>query len=274
MTPYDFTEDQIERYSRHIILPNVGGKGQRTLLRSKALVLGAGGLGSPAALYLTTAGVGTLGIVDCDTVELSNLNRQILHSTKEVGVNKTDSAKWKLKNLNPDVNVINYHLRVHSSNIFDLIGGYDVVLDGTDNFPARFLINDACVMAKKPLIHAGVFRFEGQAMTILPGKGPCYRCVFSEPPPPGLVPSCQEAGILGSIAGILGAIQATEAIKVLLGIGEPLVGRLFLFDALEMQARTITIPRDTHCAVCGKHPTITKLIDYEETCETDLVKNE
>lgn len=262
-----FTDDQVKRYSRHIILPKVGGKGQKKLLQSKALVIGTGGLGSPAAYYLAAAGVGTIGLVDDDRVDLSNLQRQILHTTSEVGISKTLSAGHKLIALNPDIHVEQHELRVDSTNAMELIGEYDVVLDGTDNFPARFLINDACVMSGKPLIHAGIHRFEGQAMTILPGEGPCYRCVFPEPPPPGLVPSCQEAGVLGCIAGVLGTIQATEAVKVLLGLGDPLVGRMLVFDALEMSFRTVKIPRDTQCAVCSERPTINKLIDYEQACE-------
>ncbi len=272
MPSFNFSEEQVERYSRHIILPKVGGKGQRKLLDSKVLVVGAGGLGSPAAYYLTAAGIGTLGIVDDDTVSLSNLNRQILHRTQDVGTSKTKSAAQTLQELNPDVHIIQHNLRIRAENILELITDYDVVVDGTDNFPSRFLINDACVMAKKPLIHAGVFRFEGQAMTIIPDAGPCYRCVFPEPPPPGLVPSCQEAGILGCIAGVLGTIQATETVKVLLGIGEPLIGRLFIFDALELCARTVTIPRNKDCAICSDHPAITQLIDYEKTCEMGKVE--
>ena len=264
---FEFSDEQIERYSRHIILPHVGGKGQKKLLSSKVLTIGTGGLGSPAAFYLAAAGIGTLGLVDSDRVDRSNLQRQILHTTSDLGVPKTESAAKKLRDLNPDCTVVEHALRVDSGNILELIEAYDVVIDGTDNFPARFLINDACVMAKKPLIHAGVFRFEGQATTIVPGEGPCYRCVFSEPPPPGMVPGCQEAGILGCVAGILGTVQATEAIKVLLGIGEPLIGKLLLFDALEMQFRKVSIPRDRDCAICGENPTITRLIDYDLECE-------
>lgn len=264
---FDFSEDQIRRYSRHIILPQVGGKGQRKLLQSKVIIIGAGGLGSPAALYLAAAGVGTLGLVDDDVVDLSNLQRQIIHFTSDLKSPKTDSAAQKLKNLNPDVNVIQHSFRLDSGNILDVLQPYDVVLDATDNFPTRFLINDACVMAKKPLVHAGIFRFEGQCFTIKPGEGPCYRCIFPEPPPAGLVPSCQEAGILGCVAGVLGTIQATEAVKVILAIGEPLVGKLLTFDALEMSFRRISIPRDKDCAVCGDHPTITELLDYQQTCD-------
>jgi len=263
---FGFSDEQIERYSRHLILPQVGGKGQRKLLDSKALIVGAGGLGSPVAYYLAAAGIGTLGLADSDRVDRSNLQRQILHSTPDIGIPKTESEAHKLIALNPDCQVVQHPIRIDSSTILALIEGYDVVIDGTENFPTRFLINDACVMAKKPLIHAGVYRFEGQATTILPGVSPCYRCVFPEPPPPGLVPSCREAGILGCVAGVLGAIQATEAIKVLLGIGEPLLGILLIFDALEMQFRRVAIPKDPECAICGEHPTIARLFDSDPSC--------
>ncbi len=262
-----FTEEQIERYSRHIILPKVGGKGQTKLLESKVLIMGAGGLGSPSAYYLAAAGVGRLGLVDDDVVSLSNLQRQILHTTYEIGKPKTESAAHKLRAINPDVEMVPHPIRVDSSNILPLIQEYDIVLDGTDNFPARFLINDACFMAKKPLIHAGIFRFEGQIISILPGQSPCYRCIFPEPPPPGLVPSCQEAGIFGSVAGILGTIQATEALKVLLNLGEPLTGKLLTVDVLEMNFRKITIPKSKDCPLCGETPSIHELIDYELACE-------
>lgn len=262
-----FTDEQVIRYSRHILLPKVGGKGQKKLLQSKALVIGVGGLGSPSAYYLAAAGVGTIGLVDDDSVDLSNLQRQILHFTSDLGVPKTASASAKLRALNPDITVVEHRLRVDSTNILELLAGYDVVLDGSDNFPTRFLVNDACVMAGKPLIHAGIHRFEGQATVIMPGQGPCYRCVFSEPPPPELAPSCQEAGVLGCIAGVMGTVQATEAIKVLLGIGEPLIGRMLIFDALEMNFRRVQIPHDRDCAVCGDHPTITELSDYKQGCE-------
>lgn len=262
----EFNDTQIERYSRHIILPHVGGKGQKKLLQSKVLVIGTGGLGSPALFYLAAAGVGTLGIVDDDEISLSNLQRQILHTTPEIGTSKTESAAKKLNAINPDVNIVQHRTRVDTSNIMEILEAYDLVVDATDNFPARFLINDACVMSKKPLIHAGIFRFEGQILTIIPGEGPCYRCLFPEPPPPGLVPGCHEAGILGCVAGVMGTIQATEAIKVLLDLGEPLIGRMLTFDALEMNFRRITVPRDKNCAVCSDHPTITALIDYEQAC--------
>ncbi len=262
----NFTEQQLQRYSRHILLNEVGGKGQKKLLAGKVLVVGTGGLGSPSAFYLAAAGVGTIGLVDFDNVELSNLQRQILHSTKDIGRAKTTSAKEKLQNLNGDINVIEYKERLTSANILDVIKEYDIVIDGSDNFPTRYLVNDACVMANKPLSHAGIFKFDGQATTIIPKKGPCYRCLFPEPPPPGAVPSCQEAGILGVVAGTLGVIQATEVLKYLLSIGDLLVGKLLTYNALKMNFRTIKIPRNPKCPVCGDHPTITQLIDYELFC--------
>ncbi|MGD0112035.1 MAG: molybdopterin-synthase adenylyltransferase MoeB [Armatimonadota bacterium] len=263
----EFTDDQIERYSRHIILPEVGGDGQRKLFAAKALIIGAGGLGSPAGLYLAAAGVGTIGIVDSDAVELSNLQRQVLHATSCLGRAKCLSAKDTMEALNPDVRVIPYHERLSSANALEIIAGYDVVLDGSDNFPTRYLVNDACVMARKPLCHAGILRFEGQLTTIVPGEGPCYRCLYPEPPPPGLVPSCQQAGILGVTAGVMGLLQATEAAKLILGIGEPLIGRLLLYSALDTSFRDVRVPRRPDCPVCGDSPTITKLIGYEEFCQ-------
>jgi len=262
----DLSEDQIERYSRHILLPEVGGEGQWKLLQSKALLIGAGGLGSPAGLYLAAAGVGTIGVVDSDTVDLSNLQRQVLHCTPRLGQPKCLSAKQTMEELNPDVHVIPYHERLTSENILGIIADYDVVLDGSDNFPTRYLVNDACVMSHKPLCHAGILRFEGQVTTIVPGEGPCYRCLYPEPPPPGLVPSCQEAGILGVTAGVVGLIQATEALKLILGIGQPLIGRLLLYGALDASFREVRVPRHADCAVCGDSPTITELIDYQEFC--------
>jgi len=261
------TDEQIERYSRQIILPDVGGKGQEKLLKGSVLIIGAGGLGSPAALYLACAGVGKIGIVDSDKVELNNLQRQILHSTDDVGQPKVESAKESLNNINGDVEVIPYHTRITSKNILDIIKGYDIIVDGSDNFPTRYLVNDACVISKKPLSHGGIFRFDGQAITILPGEGACYRCLFHEPPPPGLVPSCQEAGILGAVAGIIGLIQANEALKYILGIGKLLTGSLLVFNALDSSFRKVKVPMNPDCPVCGKNPTITKLIDYEEFCQ-------
>jgi len=259
-------DDQIERYSRQILLPNVGGKGQEKLLNAKVLIIGAGGLGSPAALYLTSAGIGTLGIVDSDKVELNNLQRQIVHSVNTVGMLKVESAKNRLNAINPDVKVIPYNIRLTSENILDIIKDYDIVVDGSDNFPTRYLVNDACVFSNKPLSHGGIFRFDGQAITILPHKSACYRCLFSEPPPPGLVPSCQEAGVLGAVAGIIGVIQANEVLKYVLEIGELLAGKLLVFNALDSFFRQVKVSRDPKCPVCGKNPSITKLIDYEQFC--------
>jgi len=260
------SEEQIERYSRQIILPKVGGKGQEKLLAAKVLVVGAGGLGSPIALYLAGAGVGRLGLVDSDNVELNNLHRQILYTKEEIGKPKVEVGLQRLRALNTDTEVIPYRLRLTSENIMEIIKDYDIVVDGSDNFPTRYLVNDACVLAKKILVHGAFFRYEGQAMVIKPGEGPCYRCLFSEPPPPGSVPSCQEAGVLGALAGVIGLIQATETLKLILGIGEPLVGKLIIFNALEMSFRTVKVPRDPNCPICGEHPTVTKLIDYEWFC--------
>lgn len=260
-------DDQIERYSRQIMLPNLGGKGQEKLLGAKVLLIGAGGLGSPCALYLASAGIGKIGIVDSDKVELNNLQRQILHSTQNVGKSKVESAKTRLGAINPDVNVMTYNLRLSSENIMELIKDYDIIVDGSDNFPTRYLVNDACVLAKKPFSHAGIFRFDGQAITILPGESACYRCLFPEPPPPGLVPSCQDAGILGAVAGVIGTIQANEVLKYILGIGELLTGKLLVFNALDSSFRQVKVPKDPKCPVCGESPTVTKLIDYEEFCQ-------
>lgn len=261
-----FTNEQIDRYSRQIILPNIGGKGQEKILKAKVLVIGTGGLGAPCDFYLAAAGVGTIGIVDSDNVELNNLQRQILHTTESVGTPKVASGKARLTALNPDVNVVCHHLRLDSSNILDIIKEYDIVVDGSDNFPTRYLVNDACVIAKKPLVHAGIFRFDGQIMTIVPGVGPCYRCLFPEPPPPGAVPSCQEGGILGAVAGVLGVLQANEVLKFILGAGQLLAGRLLIFNALDSSFRTVKVPKDKDCPVCSDQPKITKLIDYQEFC--------
>ncbi|MBI4316882.1 MAG: molybdopterin-synthase adenylyltransferase MoeB [Chloroflexi bacterium] len=260
-----FTEEQIRRYSRHIILPEVGGKGQRKLLNAKVLLIGAGGLGSPAALYLAAAGVGHLGIVDFDDVDLSNLQRQVIHHVHDLGRPKVVSATETIKDINPDVNVVQYPTRVSSENIMELITGYDVIVDGCDNFPTRYLVNDACVLAGKPNVHGSIFRFDGQATVFYPGRG-CYRCLFPAPPPPGMVPSCQEAGVLGVLPGIIGVIQATETVKLILGAGEPLIGRLLLYDALTMEFREVKIRRDANCPICGDSPTIKELIDYEQFC--------
>lgn len=260
-----FSEEQIRRYSRHIILPEVGGKGQKKLLTSSVLLVGAGGLGSPAALYLAAAGVGKLGIVDFDNVDLSNLQRQILHHGHDVGRPKVESAVEAIRDVNPDVRIVPHTVRLSSENILDLIAGYDVVVDGTDNFPTRYLINDACVLSGKPNVHGSIFRFDGQASVFLPGKG-CYRCLYPEPPPPGMVPSCQEAGVLGVLPGLVGVIQAIETIKLLLGVGDSLAGRLLLIDTLSMDFREVRLRRSPNCPICGDHPTITELIDYDQFC--------
>ncbi len=260
------TESQIERYSRQILLPNVGGKGQERLLKAKVLIIGAGGLGSPAALYLASAGIGKIGIVDFDKVELNNLQRQIVHTFKSVGEPKVESAKNTLNAINQDVEIVPYELRLTSENILDIIKDYDIIVDGSDNFPTRYLVNDACVLSGKPLSHGGIFRFDGQAITILPEKSACYRCLFPEPPPPGLMPSCQEAGILGAVAGVIGTIQANEVLKYVLGIGNLLAGKLLVFNALDSSFRQVKVLRNPECPLCGQTPTVTKLIDYEEFC--------
>ena len=262
----EFTSEQIERYSRHIILPEVGGAGQQKIMKGKVLVLGAGGLGSPAALYLAAAGVGTLGIVDNDKVDITNLQRQVLHFTGDVGRSKTESAAEKLRKLNPEIKVNEYNMKISSENIRDLIKEYDIVVDGTDNFPTRFLVNDACYFEKKPLVHGAILRFDGQVMTIIPDEGPCYRCIYREPPPVGMVPSCQQAGVIGSVAGIVGTIQANEAIKILLGVGETLKERLLVIDALAANFRQIKTKKDPRCPLCGENPSIKELVDYEDAC--------
>src|SRR5881394_2501357 len=260
------TNDEIKRYSRHLILPEVGVEGQRKLKAAKILCIGAGGLGSPVALYLAAAGVGRIGIVDFDVVDFSNLQRQLLHGTSDVGRSKLASAKDRLLELNPHITVETYETTVTSENALDLFRGYDVILDGTDNFPPRYLVNDACVLTGKPNAYGSIFRFEGQASVLGTKEGPCYRCLYPEPPPPGLVPSCAEGGVLGVLPGIIGVIQATEAIKLLTGIGEPLIGRFLIYDALKMKFRELKLRRDPDCPVCGTHPTVTKLIDYDEFC--------
>lgn len=260
----EFTEDQIKRYSRHIILPEVGGKGQKSLREARVFLAGAGGLGSPAALYLAAAGVGTIGIIDPDMVDISNLHRQIIHQTQDIARPKVISAKEKLETLNPDVNVITYTDRLTSRNILDIISGYDIVIDGTDNFPAKFLINDASVISGKPLVHGGILRFTGQVFTIQPKISACYRCIFKDPPPAGLVPTCQEAGVLGALAGVIGTIQATEAIKLILGIGDLLTDRLLTYDASKTRFREIKIKRNPACPSCGDDAGEIGLIDYEQ----------
>ena len=263
------TDEQIERYSRHIILKEVGVKGQKKLLNASVLIIGAGGLGAPAAMYLAAAGVGKIGIVDADEVDLSNLQRQIIHATADIGKPKVKSAKETMNAMNPDVEVVTYHKFVDSTNIREIIREYDFVIDGTDNFPAKFLINDACVMEKKPFSHAGIIRFKGQLMTYVPGQGPCYRCVFKNPPPKDAVPTCKQAGVIGAMGGVIGSLQAMEAIKYIVGIGDLLTGKLLTYDAINQEFRKIKLPSDTSkCPVCGEHPTITELIDYEqEVCE-------
>jgi len=267
-------EDQIERYSRQILLPNIGGKGQEKILQARVLIIGAGGLGSPAALYLAAAGVGTIGLVDSDVVELNNLQRQIAHTTSRVGTPKVESAKKAMTDINTDIKVITHNERVTSKNIIDIIKDYDIIMDGSDNFPTRYLVNDACVLSGKPLSHGGIFRFDGQAITILPGKSACYRCLFPEPPPPGLVPSCQEAGILGAVAGIIGTIQANEVLKFILGTGNLLTGKLLVFNALDSYFRQVKVPRNPKCPVCGENPTVTELIDYEQFCSLHKTREE
>jgi molybdopterin/thiamine biosynthesis adenylyltransferase len=256
-----FTEEQIERYSRHIILKEVGGKGQQKLLGGKVLIIGAGGLGSPIALYLAAAGVGTIGIADADVVELSNLQRQIAHQTKDIGTAKVLSARDKMEAINPDVRVNTYHTWISAGNIRDIIDGYDFVIDGTDNFAAKFLINDACVLAGKPYSHGGILHFVGQTLTFIPGQSPCYRCIFPAPPPKDAIPACSQAGVLGVLPGVIGMLQATEALKYLLGMGELLTGRLLIYDALAMSFRTVKVRRNPRCPICGENPTITELKD-------------
>ncbi|MBV8258443.1 MAG: molybdopterin-synthase adenylyltransferase MoeB, partial [Actinobacteria bacterium] len=266
--PRTLTSEQRARYSRHILIPEVGDEGQQKLLDSRILMIGAGGLGSPAGLYLAAAGVGTLGIVDDDRVDASNLQRQIAHSTETLGEWKADSAKRTLEALNPDVNVITYKERITSENVERILAdGWDVIVDGADNFPTRYLLNDAAVWHDIPLVHGSIYRFEGQVTVFRPHEGPCYRCLFPQPPPPELAPSCAEGGVLGVLPGIIGSLQASEAIKVALGIGEPLVGRLLLFDALSTEFSEVTLRRDPSCPVCGDTPTITEYVDYVEFCQ-------
>ncbi|WP_438020899.1 molybdopterin-synthase adenylyltransferase MoeB [Sorangium sp. So ce315] len=264
--PPSLTEAQRDRYSRHLLLPEVGEVGQAKLLASKVLLLGAGGLGSPAALYLAAAGVGTLGLVDADVVDNSNLQRQVLHATSRVGIPKVDSAEVAIRDLNPDVKVVKFQERVDSSNVDRIFDQFDIIVDGCDNFPTRYLVNDASVFKKKPVVHGSIFRFEGQVTTFMPGVGPCYRCLYPEPPPPHLAPSCQEAGVLGILPGLVGMIQATEAVKLILGRGAPLIGRLLTYDSLRMKFGELKLRRDKNCPACGESPTITSYIDYEGFC--------
>ena len=267
------TNEEISRYSRHLILPEVGMEGQQKLKAAKVLCVGTGGLGAPLSLYLAAAGVGTLGLVDFDTVDASNLQRQVIHSTATVGKLKVDSAELMLKGLNPNLNVIKHNVMLTSANALDILKDYDIIADGTDNFQTRYLVNDACVLLGKPNSYASIFRFEGQASIFGAPDGPCYRCLYPEPPPPGLVPSCAEGGVLGILPGLLGVIQATETIKLILGIGEPLIGRLLLVDALGMGFRTLKLRKNPDCPVCGTHPTVTELIDYDQFCGIEKPKD-
>lgn len=265
--PVKLTEAQLERYSRHILMPEVGEKGQAKLLESKVLLLGAGGLGSPAGLYLAAAGVGTIGLVDADVVDASNLQRQILHATSRIGMPKVESAEKALTDINPDVKVVSYRERLLSDNVDRIFGaGWNVIIDGCDNFPTRYLVNDASLFHKIPVIHGSIFRFEGQVTTFAPFEGPCYRCLYPEPPPAHLAPSCAEAGVLGILPGMIGILQATEAVKLILGQGEPLVGRLLTYDSLRMAFRSLKLRRDKACPACGENPTIREYIDYEGFC--------
>jgi adenylyltransferase/sulfurtransferase len=262
----ELTPDDLSRYSRHLILPEVGMEGQRRLKAARVLCVGTGGLGSPLALYLAAAGIGTLGLVDFDIVDASNLQRQIIHSTKDIGRKKLDSAEEKLLALNPALNVVKHDTMLSSANALEILKDYDIVADGTDNFPTRYLVNDACVLLGKPNVYGSIFRFEGQASVFATEQGPCYRCLYPEPPPPGLVPSCAEGGVLGILPGLVGVIQATEAIKLILGKGESLVGRLLLVDALNMRFRELKLRKNPECPVCGPNPTVTALIDYQQFC--------
>ncbi len=263
---FQYTPEQLIRYSRHFLLPEVGEDGQAKLLQAKVFMVGAGGLGSPAAYYLAAAGVGTIGIIDNDVVDISNLQRQILHANDRVGMPKVESAKKTLEGLNPDVKVVPYQTKLTSENIMEILKDYDMVIDGCDNFPTRYLVNDACVLAGKPNVHGSIFQFEGQATVFYPGQGPCYRCLYPEPPPAEMAPSCAEAGVLGVLPGLIGCIEALEAVKLILGKGDSLVGRLLHFNTLTMEINTLKLRRDPNCPMCGDNPTIKELIDYEEFC--------
>ena len=262
----ELSVDEVRRYSRHLIIPDVGMSGQKRLKNAKVLCVGAGGLGSPALMYLAAAGVGTLGIVEFDTVDESNLQRQIIHGQKDIGRSKAESARDSVLEINPYVNVQLHEVRLDSTNVMEIFADYDLIVDGTDNFATRYLVNDACVLLKKPYVWGSIYRFDGQASVFWAEYGPCYRCLYPEPPPPGMVPSCAEGGVLGVLCASIGSIQVTEAIKLLAGIGDPLVGRLMVYDALEMTYRQVKIRKDPHCAVCGENPTVTELIDYEAFC--------
>src|SRR6476660_1693608 len=264
--PPVLSNEEVLRYSRHLIMPEVGMEGQQKLKAARVLCIGTGGLGSPLALYLAAAGVGTLGLVDFDVVDVTNLQRQVLHGTKDVGRPKLDSAKERIRDINPHVHVEGYPVKLTSANALEIARDYDVIVDGTDNFQTRYLTNDLCVLLGKPNVYGSIFRFEGQASVFATEEGPCYRCLYPEPPPPGLVPSCAEGGVLGILPGLVGVIQATEVIKLILGVGEPLIGRLLLIDALGMKFRELKLRKDPECPVCGTHPTIKQLIDYNEFC--------
>lgn len=276
------SKDELTRYSRHILLPEIGMQGQELLKSSSVLIVGAGGLGSPLAMYLAAAGVGRLGLVDFDTVDMTNLHRQVMYGSSDVGTKKLDAAVRRLQDLNTLIQIERHDVRLSSDNAIEIIEKYDMVADGTDNFPTRYLVNDACILTGKPNVYASIFRFDGQVSVYASKDGPCYRCVYPEPPPPGLVPSCAEGGVLGVLPGIIGSIQAAEVLKMICGIGDPLIGRLLLFDALEMQFQTLQVQRDPDCAACGKAPTLTELIDYEEFCagptkettESDITEEE
>jgi len=258
--------EERERYSRHLTVPEIGDRGQVKILESKVLLIGTGGLGSPSALYLAASGVGTIGLVDFDTVDVTNLQRQIIHGTSDIGRQKVLSAQETINELNPDVNVVIHETRLMADNIMDILTDYDIVVDGCDNFPTRYLVNDACVLAGKPNIHGSIYQFDGYATVFHPGKGPCYRCLYPEPPPPGAVPSCDEAGVLGVLPGTIGLIQATETLKLILGVGDPLIGRILMYDALDMSFQTFNVRQDPSCPICGENPTVTELIDYEVFC--------
>ena len=260
------SNEEVARYSRHLIMPEVGMEGQLKLKAASVLCIGAGGLGSPVAMYLAAAGVGRIGIVDFDVVDRSNLQRQVIHGTPDVGRPKLDSARDRLNALNPEVKVETHDVALSSENALELLAGYDIIVDGTDNFPTRYLVNDACVILGKPNVYGSIFRFEGQASVFATKDGPCYRCLYPEPPPPGLVPSCAEGGVLGVLPGVIGTIQATETVKLIMGVGEPLVNRFMIYDALRMRFRELKLRKDPECPVCGEHPTVTELIDYDQFC--------
>ena len=264
--PLSLSNQEVERYSRHLIMPEVGMDGQLKLKAASVLCIGAGGLGSPVAMYLAAAGVGRLGLVDFDVVDYSNLQRQVIHGTPDVGRSKLESARDTLVAINPEVAIDMHETALSSSNAFDVLGDYDIVVDGTDNFPTRYLVNDACVLLRKPNVFGSIFRFEGQASVFATEQGPCYRCLYPEPPPPGLVPSCAEGGVLGILPGVVGTIQATETVKLIIGVGEPLINRFMIYDALSMKFRELKLRRDPDCPVCGDSPTVTQLIDYEQFC--------